>query len=193
MFRRLYDWMMLKSKSPGAVWALSAVAFAESSFFPLPPDIMLIPMVLAKRSKAFYYAFIASLSSIIGGVAGYAIGALFKASIAMPLLNFYGYGEKFAEFSDKYNEWGAWAVLIAGVTPFPFKVITIASGVTGLSFGVFLLACVIARSARFFLVSALLFWFGPSIRSFIENYFGLVTIIFFVLLVGGFAAIKFLF
>lgn len=190
MFRRLYDWMMDMAEHPRAVWALSMVSFAESSFFPLPPDIMLIPMVLAKRAKAFVYASYASIASVLGGILGYAIGYFLFEAVGKPVLDFYGYGGKFSTFAAQYNEWGAWIVLMAGLTPFPYKVITIASGVTGLGFPIFMAASIVARSLRFFAVSALLYWFGPQIRSFIEKYFGLVTLIFFVMLVGGFALVK---
>ena len=193
MFRRLYDWMMKMAEHPKAVWALSAVSFAESSFFPLPPDIMLIPMVLARRAKAFVYASWASVSSVLGGILGYAIGYFLFEAIGKPVLDFYGYGGKFSSFAAQYNEWGAWIVLMAGLTPFPYKVITIASGVTGLSFMTFMLASVVARSIRFFAVAALLYWFGPQIRRFIEKYFGLVTLIFFISLFGGFFLVKYLF
>ena len=192
MFRRLYDWMMKMAEHPKAVWALSFVSFIESSFFPLPPDIMLIPMVLAKRAKAFVYASYASISSVLGGALGYAIGYFLYDLVGKPVLNFYGYGEKFGSFTAQYNEWGVWIVLMAGLTPFPYKVITIASGVAGLSFPIFMIASFVARTIRFFGVSALLYWFGPQIRSFIERYFGLVTILFFIMLVGGFALIKLL-
>ena len=192
MFRRLYDWMMKMAEHPKAVWALSVVSFAESSFFPLPPDIMLIPMVLAKRAKAFIYASYATIASVLGGALGYAIGFYLYDMVGKPVLDFYGYGDKFGSFSSQYNEWGAWIVLMAGLTPFPFKVITIASGVTALSFPIFIIASIVARSLRFFAVCAMLYWFGPQIRSFIERYFGLVTILFFVLLIGGFAVIKLL-
>ncbi len=181
------------AEHPKAVWVLSAVSFAESSFFPLPPDIMLIPMVLARRARAFIYASFASVASVLGGVLGYAIGYFLFDTIGKPVLDFYGYGGKFASFATQYNEWGAWIVLMAGLTPFPYKVITIASGVTGLGFPVFMMASIVARSIRFFAVSAMLYWFGPQIRHFIETYFGLVTIIFFVMLVGGFALVKLVF
>jgi len=184
--------MMKMAERPQAVGALAAVSFAESSFFPIPPDIMLIPMVLAKRSKAFAYAFIASISSVLGGVLGYAIGYFLYETIGKPLLGFYGYDEKFMTFAAQYNEWGAWIVLMAGLTPFPYKVITIASGVTGLAFPIFMVASIAARSIRFFAVSTLLYWFGPRIRLFIEKYFGLVAITFFLLLFGGFVAVKYL-
>ena len=191
MMRRLYDWMMRMAASQKAPHALAAVSFVESSFFPIPPDIMLIPMVLAKRAKAWFFAAIATIASVAGGIAGYLIGYLLYDTVGAPLLEFYGYLDKFKDFSSNYNEYGAWIVLFAGVTPFPYKVITIASGVTGLNFVVFIVASVIARALRFFAVSGLLYWFGPPIRGFIENNFGLVTTAFFVLLFGGFYAIKY--
>lgn len=192
MMRRLYDWMMRMAGSPKAPHALSIVSFIESSFFPIPPDIMLIPMVLANRVKAWWYASLATISSVLGGIAGYLIGYLLYDFAGKPLLEFYGYLEKFQHFSGQYNDYGAWIVLFAGITPFPYKVITIASGVSGLNFAVFVIASVIARAIRFFAVAGLLYWFGPPIREFIEKHFGLVTIVFFVLLFAGFYAIKFL-
>lgn len=192
MLRRLYDFMMELASHPRASWALSAVAFAESSVFPIPPDVMLIPMVLAERAKAWFFAAISTLSSVLGGVAGYAIGYFLFELIGKPILGFYGYEEKFAQFAGRYNEYGAWIVFFAGVTPFPYKVITIASGATLLNFWVFMVASVAARGARFFLVSALLYWFGPPIRTFIERRLGLVTTLFLVSLFGGFIAIRYL-
>jgi membrane protein YqaA with SNARE-associated domain len=150
-------------------------------------------MVLARRSRAFVYAFWASVSSVAGGILGYAIGYFLFEAIGQPLLDLYGYDDQFMSFTDQYNKYGAWIVLMAGLTPFPYKVITITSGVTALSFPVFMAASIVARALRFFIVSGLLFWFGQPIRDFIEKYFGLVTIVFFVLLIGGFALVKYLF
>ncbi len=192
MLRRLYDWMIELAAHPRAAWALAIVSFAESSFFPIPPDVMLIPMVLAKRARAWFYATICTLSSVLGGIAGYAIGFLLFDLIGKPLLDIYGYSEAFTKFKAQYNDYGAWIVFFFGVTPFPYKVITIASGATSLNFWVFMLASIAARGLRFFVVSGLLYWFGPPIRKFIERHFGLVTILFFVLLAAGFIAIKFL-
>ncbi len=195
MLRKIYDWMMKMSVHPKATWVLAVVSFVESSFFPIPPDIMLIPMVIAKRTKAFFYAAVASISSVLGGAAGYAIGFFLFASIGQSLLDFYGYSEKFATFTTYYKDsgYGPWIVLMAGITPFPYKVITIASGVVGMNFFVFMIASAIARTLRFAAVAGLLYYFGQPIRAFIEKYFGLVSIVFFVLLIGGFVAIKFLF
>ena len=193
MIRRLYDWTMGLAGRRNALWALAAVSFIESSVFPIPPDVMLLPMVLAARERAWLIAGVATLASVAGGFLGYAIGALLFDSVGQPILEFYGYGERFAEFQLRYNEWGFWIVLVAGFTPFPYKVITIASGVAGLDLLTFALASVVSRGARFFLVAALLWRFGPAIRAFIEKYLGLLTALFMVLLIGGFVAIKYLF
>lgn len=175
-----------------ALWALAAVSFVESSIFPIPPDIILIPMVLAAREKAWRFALVCTIASVLGGLAGYGIGYFLFDSIGKPLLDFYGYGEKFAQFQGYYNEWGAWIVGGAGVTPFPYKVITIASGVTGLDPVVFTVASIISRGIRFFLVAGLLWHFGEPIRIFIEAHLGKLATAFFVLLLGGFVAIKYI-
>jgi len=172
--------------------ALAAVSFIESSVFPIPPDIMLIPMVLADRTKAFRIALVCTIASVLGGLLGYAIGVFLFEEVGKPMLEFYGYGSKFDVFQAKYNDWGAWAVFIAGVTPFPYKVITILSGVTSLNLAVFFVASVAARGLRFFLVSALLWKFGEPIRDFIEKYLGILFVLFCALLIGGFVLIKFL-
>jgi membrane protein YqaA with SNARE-associated domain len=193
ILRALYDWTMRLAATRHATAALGFISAVESSVFPIPPDVLLIPMVLAERAKAFWYAFVATVSSVLGGLVGYALGALLFEAIAKPILNFYGYLDQFDRFAEYYNSWGAWAVLIAGVTPFPFKVITIASGATHLSLTVFIVASVVARAARFYLVAGLLYWFGPPIRSFIEARLGLLAILFVVLLVGGFVVARYAF
>lgn len=190
MLRRLYNWTMSLSRSPHALWALAIVSFIESSVFPIPPDVLMIPMIIARPSRAFLIAGIATLASVLGALLGYYIGAALFDTIGQPVLNFYGKGTEFDAFAVKYNDWGAWAVLIAGITPFPFKVITIASGVTGLSLPVFIVASIIARAFRFFMVAALLWRFGAPIQDFIERRLGLVFTVFVVLLVGGFAVLK---
>ena len=192
MLRRLYDWVMALSAHPRASWALAAVAFVESSVFPIPPHAMLVPMILAERSKAWTYAAITTVSSVIGGILGYAIGFFLFEVAGKPILDFYGKGEAFAQFAERYNEWGAWIVFMAGVTPFPYKVITIASGTTQLNFAIFMVASVAARGLVFFVIAGLLYWFGPPIREFIERRLGLVTALFTILLFGGFVAIKYL-
>ena len=172
--------------------ALAAVSFIESSVFPIPPDVLLIPMILGDRAKAFRIAFICTVASVLGGMLGYAIGVFLFEEIGRPMLEFYGYAPKFADFQVKYNDWGAWAVFIAGVTPFPYKVITILSGVTALDIFIFTMASVAARGLRFYIVAALLWKFGEPIRDFIEKYLGLLFALFCVLLIGGFVAVKFL-
>ncbi len=192
MLRPFYDWTLRVSGHRHAERWLAAVSFIESSVFPIPPDVMIVPMVLADRARAWRIALVATLASVAGGVFGYAIGSLFFEALGQPILNLYGYAEKFTSFADRYNEWGAWIVFGAGVTPFPYKVITIASGVTRLDLLVFVIASVLARGLRFFLVAGLLWYFGPLIRRLLERRLGLITIIFFVLLFGGFVAIKWL-
>jgi len=192
MLQRLYDWTISLAESKHALWALAFVAFIESSVFPIPPDILMIPMIIATPRRAFLIAGIALVSSVLGGMLGYFIGWGAFESVGRPVLEFYGKDAYFAEFSTKYNEWGAWAVLIAGVTPFPYKVITILSGVTGLNFAVFMVASIIARGFRFFLVAGLLWQFGEPIRDFIEKRLGLMFTLFMILLVGGFVAVKYL-
>lgn len=189
MLRGLYDWTMDLAAHRHAPWGLAVVSFVESSVFPIPPDVALIPMVIAKRDQAWIYATICTIASVLGGAFGYAIGYFLYDTVGLWILNLYGYTETFQSFAARYNEWGIWIVLIAGFTPFPYKVITIASGVTGLSFPVFMLASLASRGARFFIVSGLLYWFGASIKSFIEKYFGILSIVFMVLLIGGFVLI----
>ena len=193
MIRRLYDWTMNLAAHAKAKYALFAVAFAESSFFPIPPDVMLIPMVVAERAKAWYFATITTVGSVLGGVAGYLIGYFLFESLGEPILRFYGYEAAFEDFARRYNDWGAWIVFFAGVTPFPYKVITIASGVTQLNFLVFMLASVAARGLRFFMVAGLLYWFGPPIKDFIERYLGILFTIFVILLFGGFVLVRYVF
>ncbi len=192
MLKRLYDWTLKLAESPHALWALAFIAFVESSVFPIPPDILMIPMIIARPRKAFLIAGIALAASVAGGLLGYYIGWGLFETIGRPVLEFYGKAHSFAEFSEKYNEYGAWVVLVAGVTPFPFKVITILSGSTGLNFGVFLVASILARGLRFFLVAALLWKFGAPIRDFIEKRLGLMFTLLVVILAAGFYAVKFL-
>ncbi|WP_138472562.1 YqaA family protein [Poseidonocella sp. HB161398] len=192
MIRKLYDWTLGLAETRYALWALAAVSFAESSVFPIPPDILMIPMIIAAPQRAWRIAGVCTLASVLGGLFGYYIGFGLFETVGRPVLEFYGKLEYFDAFKARYNDWGAWAVLIAGVTPFPFKVITITSGATGLSLPVFFASAVIARGLRFFLVAALLWKFGPPIRDFIEKRLGLMFTIFCVLLLGGFALVKYL-
>jgi len=192
MLQRTYDWAMARASHRNAFPILALVAFIESSVFPLPPDILIVPMVLAARNSAWRVAAVATIASVVGGFLGYGIGALLFESVGQPLLAFYGYAEDFASFQARYNEWGAWIVLMAGLTPFPYKVITIASGVTQLDPLIFGISSIAARGLRFYIECALLWWFGPPIRSFIEKRLPLLTALFFVILFGSFLVIRYL-
>jgi len=192
MLRAIYDWALRQAERPYALWMLALISFVESSVFPIPPDILLIPMVLARPDRAWRIAGVCTLASVTGGFAGYAIGLFLFGTLGEPVLAFYGYLDRFTEFQALYNEWGAWIVAGAGVTPFPYKVITIASGVTALDPWVFGLASVLSRGVRFFLVAALLWKWGDPMRAFIERRLGLLATLAFLLLLGGFAAIKLL-
>ncbi|WP_119678892.1 YqaA family protein [Indioceanicola profundi] len=192
MIRPLYDWTMRLAAHPRAMWSLAGVSFAESSFFPIPPDVMLIPMILANRKKAFLIAAVCTLASVIGGLFGYLIGYALYEAVAEPILQAYGYVDQFAAFEAKYNEWGALIVAGGALTPFPYKITTVFSGMVGMTIPGFIVASIIGRATRFFLVAALLYWFGEPIRVFIEKNLGMLSVLFFLLLVGGFVAVKFL-
>ena len=192
MIKRLYNWMMGLAGSRQAPHALFWVAFAESSFFPIPPDVMLVPMILKDRTKAWAFAALATVASVIGGAAGYAIGYFLLESIGRPVINFYGLVTKFDQAAAWFNEWGVAILIIKGMTPIPYKLLTITAGAVHMNLLAFMGASVIARAMRFFLVAGLLFWFGEPIRAFIERRLTLVTTVAAVLLVGGFAAVKFL-
>ena len=191
MLRATYDWTMGLAGHRHAMAALAVVAFVESSVFPVPPDVLIIPMVLAARQKAWRIAAVATVASVLGGLAGYGIGALLFDSVGRPLLDFYGYQAQFEDFQARFREWGAWFVAGAGLTPFPYKVITITSGVMDLDLAVFTVASALSRGARFFLVAGLLWYFGQPIRRFIEAYLPQVTAAFFILLLGGFLAVRY--
>lgn len=191
VLRRLYDWTLSLAATPHALWALAAVSFIESSVFPIPPDVLLIPLIIARPDRAWLIAGVCTLASVAGGAFGYLIGWGFYEQVGRPVLEFYGKVHRFEELSAEFNAHGVWAVLIAGVTPFPYKVITIFSGVTGLNFALFMVASVLARGLRFFVVAALLKQFGAPVRAFIEERLGLVFSVFMALLVGGFAVVGF--
>lgn len=189
MLRRLYDWTLSLAASRHALWALAVISFIESSVFPIPPDALLIPMVIATPRRAWLIAGVCTIASVLGGAFGYFIGWGLFEQVGRPVLAFYGKDVYFDQFADTYNQWGAWAVLIAGVTPFPYKVVTILSGATGLNFAIFMLASLVARGIRFYLVAALLWKFGPPIRDFIERRLGLVFSLGMAALIGGFALV----
>ena len=187
----MYDWAMRASRSKYALYVLAVISFVESSFFPIPPDILLIPMILAARQKAWLIAGVCTIASVMGGWFGYAIGMFLYDVVALPILEFYGYVAKFDEFRQYYNDWGAWIVFGAGITPFPYKVITIASGVSGLDIWTFSIASILARGFRFFLIAALLWKYGKKMEDFVVKNLGWLSILFFVLLLGGFVLIKY--
>jgi membrane protein YqaA with SNARE-associated domain len=193
MLRGIYDWTMRMATSEKAPWALAVVSFAESSFFPIPPDVMLIPMVLSNRQKAWWYATIATIASVVGGLLGYAIGYYLYDAVGLPILRFYGREHALDSFITFVQEYGVPAVIIKGMTPIPYKVVTIAAGVGKMNLLAFIGASIIARSMRFYLVAGLLYFFGEPIRSFIEGRLALVTTAFLVLLVGGFVAVRYIF
>jgi membrane protein YqaA with SNARE-associated domain len=189
---RLYNWTMRHAHGPNARQALFWVSFAESSFFPLPPDVMLVPMVLADRRKAFYLAALCTLASVLGGLLGYAIGYFLYETVGLWIMSLYGGLEKVDEFRTMYAEYGAWIILIKGLTPIPYKIVTIASGLAGYSLFWFIVLSTITRAARFFLVAALLYRFGEPIREFIEKRLELVTSALLVVIVLGFVGAKYL-
>ena len=192
ILRKLYDWTLIKSAHPKATWFLSLISFAESSFFPIPPDIILIPMIMAKKAKAFFYAFVCTLSSVLGGIAGYLIGFYLFNSLGILILNYYGLADQFINFEQYYRQYGIWIVLGAGFTPFPFKFITIASGVFGFNFFLFIIIATVARGLRFYLVALLLKIFGRVMDNIIDKYFNILTSLFFFLLIGSIVILKIL-
>jgi membrane protein YqaA with SNARE-associated domain len=192
MLRRLYDWTMRLAASDYALPALAAVSFIESSVFPIPPDVLLIPMVLANRRRAWLYAAVATLASVAGGFLGYAIGYYTFAAIGRPILEFYHVMDKYEALKLQFDEWGAWIIVLKGMTPIPYKLITIGSGALKFDVATFAVASLVSRSLRFFLVAALLWWVGEPIRHFIEARLTLVTTLFVVVLVGGFVVVSYL-
>ncbi|MCB1395866.1 MAG: DedA family protein [Rhodobacter sp.] len=192
MLRKLYNWTISLAAHPRALWALAVVAFVEASVFPIPPDVLMIPMIIARPNRAFLIATVGTVASVLGGLLGYAIGALAFDQIGYPILTALGKGDAVLEFNERFNDLSFWPVLIAGLTPFPYKVITIMSGWTGLPLAIFVITSIVARAGRFFLVAVLLWKFGAPIRDFIERRLGLMTILFVVLLAGGFYAVRFL-
>lgn len=193
MLRKLYDKVIALSESRQALPALAAVSFAESSFFPIPPDVILVPMALAQPHKARLYALVCTIASVLGGLVGYAIGALLFDTVGKWLISAYGYGDGIEAFRAAYAKWGAWIILIKGMTPIPFKIVTIASGFAGYNLLAFFVLSIITRGARFFLEAELLRHFGEPIRGFVEKRLTLVTTGFLAAIVGGFLIAKYAF
>jgi membrane protein YqaA with SNARE-associated domain len=186
MFNKLYQWTLSLAESPHAPWALGIIAFAESSFFPIPPDTILVPMALARPQRAFFYALICTLASVAGALLGYAIGALLYATVGKWLIHLYGYGARVNDVRTLYAHWGWAFILIKGLTPIPFKIVTITSGLLAYSLPLFVLLCFITRGARFFLLAAVLNRYGAPINGLLEKYFGYFLLILAAAVILGF-------
>jgi membrane protein YqaA with SNARE-associated domain len=193
LLRNLYDWVLHWAETPYGVPALFLLAFAESSFFPIPPDVLLIALAISIPTRAFRYAFICSVGSVLGGMFGYLIGWQFYEMVGKPIVVFYKGEALFGKIQGMYDHYGFWAVFIAGFTPIPYKMFTIASGVFKYEFPGFLIASILSRSARFFLVAGIIWYFGPKIKHFIEKYFELLVIAFTAALIGGFLVVKYVY
>jgi membrane protein YqaA with SNARE-associated domain len=193
MLRRLYDWTLALAARPSAPYALGAVSFAESSFFPVPPDVMLVPMTLARPERGRFYALICTVTSVMGGLVGYAIGALLYDSIGAWLFQIYGLTEGADAFRKAYAEYGHWVILLKGLTPIPYKLVTITSGFAGYDLFWFTVLSILTRGARFFFLAAVLGRYGPSIKPILERHFNAVMIVLAAALVGGFVAFRYLF
>jgi membrane protein YqaA with SNARE-associated domain len=186
MIKRLYDWCIAAAYRPYAIWIMAAISFAESSFFPIPPDAMLIPMALARPERAWLYAGVCTIASVLGGIVGYAIGALLYDSLGLWLIHLYGYGDKVEAFRAGYAEYGSWIILLKGLTPIPYKLVTITSGFANYNLAMFIVLSIVARGARFFAVAVLMNRYGPWIRTQIEARLTMWVTIFVVVLVLGF-------
>ena len=193
MLRRLYDWCIAASGKPHASWIMGIVSFVESSFFPVPPDVMLIPMSLARPDRAYFYATLCTLTSVAGGVLGYIIGAYLYDSVGLWLMQLYGYGDKIEAFREAYAEWGAWIILLKGMTPIPYKIVTIASGFAAYPLLPFILLSFVARGMRFYLLAFLLHRYGPQAREILAKRLGFWVTIGAVVLVAGIIAATYLF
>jgi len=193
MLRRLYDWTMALARTRHAERSLAGISFAESSFFPIPPDVLLIPMVLAQRERWLRYALVCTVASVLGALLGYFIGAVLLDTVGRPIIAFYHAEDAFVRIQDWYDTWGAWGILFGAVTPFPYKILTIFSGFAGFNLVTLIIVSIIGRGLRFFLVAWLLQKFGEPIRTFIEKHLGLLFTLFVVLLIGGFVAVRYVF
>ncbi len=191
MFKRLYEWTLRLAEKPRATWALGTISFAESSFFPIPPDVILVPMSLARPDKAWFYAGLCTVTSVLGGLVGYAIGALLYDSLGAWIINAYGYGDKVDEFRAMYAQWGAWIILLKGLTPIPYKLVTITSGFAGYDLLWFTVLSIITRGARFYLLAGLLSRFGEPIKRLMDEHFALMMIAILAAIVGGFYLVKY--
>ncbi|MEK7790290.1 MAG: YqaA family protein [Deltaproteobacteria bacterium] len=193
LLKSLYNWVLHWAHTPYGTPALFGIAFAESSFFPVPPDVLQIALSISRPKRSFFYASVSSVASVLGGMAGYAIGVYLMSLVGWPILHFYGLQAQYEHIQILFQKYDAWAIAIAGFTPIPYKLFTIASGAFSIHFGIFVIASLLSRSARFFLVGLLIYFFGESIRGFIDRYFNLLTLLFFVLLILGFYLVGVLF
>jgi membrane protein YqaA with SNARE-associated domain len=193
MLRRLYDWCIAAADKPHATWLMGIISFVESSFFPIPPDTMLIPMALARPDRAWFYATVCTVTSVAGGVLGYFIGAVLYDSIGLWLIQLYGYGGKVDAFRAAYVQWGGWIILLKGLTPIPYKIVTIASGFAGYNLFLFVLLSIVARGMRFYVEAFLLNRYGPQARAIIEERLGFWATVAAVVLVAGIIAALYLF
>ena len=192
LLKRLYDYCMDWIAGPYGAWTLFVIAFVESSFFPIPPDVFLIAMCIAAPTRAFKYAAICAAGSVLGGMFGYGLGLWFMESVGQQIIAWYGLEDKYISVQNLYQQYDAWAVGAAGFTPLPYKLFTITAGAFEINFLTFVLASLVSRSARFFLVAAIIWKFGKPVKEYIDKYFNIITIVFMILLVGGFALVKYL-
>ncbi|MBM3533683.1 MAG: DedA family protein [Alphaproteobacteria bacterium] len=193
MLRSLYDRLLQIAAHPHALPWLAAVSFAESSVFPIPPDVLLIPMILARRDRTFIYATICLVASVLGGLLGYAIGHWGFEAVGRPVLTFYGYADAIGQFERAFAEYGWWIIVLKGATPIPYKLVTIASGAASFDLVEFTTASILSRGIRFYAVALLLWWFGPPIRRFVEERLGMVALVSTIVLVGGFVIVRYIF
>ncbi len=192
MVKRLYDWVLAWAERPGGTWALFFLAVCESSFFPIPPDLLLIALAVGAPLRAFFFVLVCSAGSLLGGIAGYFIGWQFMGTIGGRIIHFYGLADKADYIAALYQHYDAWAVAIAGFTPLPYKLFTISAGAFGVDFSVFVIASAVSRTLRFALLGGLIYWLGPGIKRFIDRYFNLLATAFTLLLVAGFVVMKYL-
>jgi len=193
VLRKLYDWVLHWARTPYGIWAIFVLAFCESSFFPIPPDVLLIALCVAVPKKSFRYAVVCTAGSVLGGCLGYYIGWQFMMGIGNAIIEFYGLADKYVYIQQLYTTYDAWAVGIAGLTPIPYKVFTITAGAFHINFVVFIVASAVSRAVRFFAVGGIIYIFGPKIQSFIDRYFNMLAVLFVILLILGFVVIKYLF
>ena len=191
MLRRLYDWLLLQAGKKNATWVMAGIAFAESLFFPLPPDVLMIPMIIANRQRSFWYATVATVSSVVGAYLGYAIGFYLFATVGERILELYGAMQTFEMLREKFVQYGVEIIVLKGMTPIPFKLVTIASGLAHFDLGLFTLACLVSRSIRFYLLALILYFIGEQARVFIEKRLMLVTTVSAAMLVGGVVLVRY--